>query len=164
MTNPGKNEYLQSKVMTASPAQLHLMLIEGALRFGREAEKAMMRDDEEAAAPFSLRTLDIVEELLASVRHSEDDVNVKLAQLYLFIYTRVTSAYVNTDHEAMAEALRVLEFERETWRMACEKTQGVTSDEPEPDSTVPAPKGGRAKAAAPSLDLASGSEGLHLEA
>jgi flagellin-specific chaperone FliS len=41
--------YLASQVMTASPQRLRLMLIEGAIRFGRQAAEAWTRKRFEAA-------------------------------------------------------------------------------------------------------------------
>lgn len=120
MSSQSSREYLEAKVETANSAQLHLMLLDGALRFGREAEKGVLRQDEQAYQPLLLKTMDIVEELLAGVRHAETDLNAKLAQLYTFVYSRLTSVYVNGDKTMAAEALRVLEFQRETWRQACE--------------------------------------------
>lgn len=133
-------EYLQARVQTANSAQLHLMLLDGALRFGREAEKAVLRADEVAAQPLLLRTMSIVEELLAGVRHSEAELNEKLAQLYTFTYARLTSVYVNLDKELMAEALRVLEYQQETWRQACEKLATEDRNEPAGKAKLPAPK------------------------
>ena len=157
MSNDRNREYLETKVTTASPAQLHLMLIEGAMRFGREAEKAMRRDDQAAAAPYAMRTLEIVEELIAGVRHSQDDINVKMARLYEFVFSRCTSAYVNSDCNMMDEALTVLEYQRDTWRMACEKvvTEGAQAK--------PATEGHK-KPAAPHINSAPVTEGLTLEA
>lgn len=132
MPVPGQREYLEAKVQTASAPQLHLMLIDGALRFGREAEKALIREDEEAALPLLQRTMKIVAELLAGVKKGESEVNQKLVQLYQFVYARLTSVYANQDHKLMADALQILEFEQQTWRLACEKvlqdqsTQGNT--------------------------------------
>ncbi len=93
----------------------------------REAEKGVLRRDEVAYQPPLMRSLDIVGELLAGVRHEATDLNAKLAQLYAFVYARLTTAYVNADKQAMAEALQVLEIERETWRQAVEK---LTSEQP----------------------------------
>ena len=134
-----RSEYLEAKVNTASPAQLHLMLIDGALRFGRQAEKGLLRGDEEAAHPPLLRAMDIVGEMLAGVRGGESEVNEKLTKLYEFVYARLTSVYVNTDHKRMAEALRILEYERETWRQACEKAAGEASAGKAPKAFAPKP-------------------------
>ncbi|MEN0110897.1 MAG: flagellar export chaperone FliS [Planctomycetota bacterium] len=131
-------EYLEAKVQTANPAQLHLMLLDGALKFGREAEKGVLRGEEHAFQPPLMRTMDIVEELLASVRHSTDEINEKLAQLYTFVYARLTSVYVNGDRDLMGEALRVLEFQRETWRQAVE--HALADEKPAAGATTPAAK------------------------
>lgn len=131
MTTDKNREYLEARIQTANSAQLHLMLLDGALRFGREAEKGVLRGEELAYQAPLLRTLDIVEELLVGVRHSTDDLNEKLANLYTFVYMRLMSVYVNADKAMMAEALRVLEFQRETWRQAVEKlATGAEADAP----------------------------------
>ena len=116
-----KNEYFVSQVLTASPHKLHLLLIEGAIRFGRQAEAAMERGDFESASAPLVRMLDIVGEMLASVRQLKSDLNLKVAELYLFLFRRVSEAKVNDDVEKLAEAIRLLEYERETWRLVCEK-------------------------------------------
>lgn len=153
-------EYLEAKVNTASSARLHLMLIEGAIRFGREAEKGLMRGDEQAAHPPLLRAMAVVEEMLAAVRDGDSEINRKLSELYKFVFVRLTSTYVNADHKMMAEALAILEYERETWRLACEKSDegaaaGKGSAEPRA-KTPPAPK--------PHLDGLAPSESLSFEA
>ena len=53
-------QYLESKVLTAPPYRLHLMLIEGAIRFGRQAAEALERGDQVAAATPLMRVVDIV--------------------------------------------------------------------------------------------------------
>lgn len=149
-------EYLEAKVQTANSAQLHLMLIDGALRFGREAEKGVLRQDEVAYQPPLMRAMDLVGELLAGVRHNKTDLNAKLAQLYAFIYARLTSAYVNADKAAIAEALKILEIERETWRQAVEKLSTDQPAKPGVESRKkPAPKPhlGQTPAEAPTTGL-----------
>lgn len=116
-----KREYLEARVQTANSAQLHLMLLDGALRFGREAEKGVLRGEELAYHHPLMRSMEIVGELLVGVKHEATDLNAKLAQLYAFIYARLTSVYVNGDKKMMAEALQILEIERETWRQAVDK-------------------------------------------
>ena len=115
------SQYLESKVLAAPPHRLHLMLIEGAIRFGRQAEAALGRDEQAAAAAALLRVIDIVGEMLAGVRQQKTDVNQQLANLYWFLFRRVTEAKINADAAALAEALRLLEYERQTWQLVCEK-------------------------------------------
>jgi flagellar secretion chaperone FliS len=133
------NDYLQSKVFTANPAQLHLMLIEGALRFSRSAEQALVRDDVRTAETALVRAIDIVAELLAGVRANESELNTKLAALYQYCFGRLTQAYVNGDQTKLDEAVKILAFERDTWRQACETIAAETPPAQKPHGAVPMP-------------------------
>ncbi len=120
------SQYLESKVLTAPPHRLHLMLVEGAIRFGRQAEDALVRDDQPAAAAALLRVIDIVGEMLAGVRAQQTELNKKLADLYWFVFRRVTEAKIHADATALADALRILEYERRTWQLICDKLASST--------------------------------------
>jgi flagellar protein FliS len=116
-----QSRYLESKVLTAPPHRLHLMLIEGAIRFGRQAEAALGRGDTLSAAAPLLRVIDIVGEMLAGVRERKNALSEKLADLYYFLFRRATQAKINADSAALADVLRILEYERQTWQLVCEK-------------------------------------------
>lgn len=124
MSQVHPKQYLESRIQTASAPQLHLMLIEGAIRFCRQAEFEIKANNEGNANQALLRALDIVSELLAGVRHDDSDLNQKLASLYQYLFYTLTSAYVNTDSAKLADVLRILEFERETWQLAVAKVRG----------------------------------------
>jgi len=113
--------YLEAKILTAQPHQLHLMLIEGAIRFGRQAQDALQRGEQLAAATPLLRMLDIVGEMLAGVRENKSNLNQKIADLYSFLFRRVSEAKINSDAHAVREVMELLEFERQTWQLACDK-------------------------------------------
>ena len=115
------SSYLEAKVLTAQPHQLHLMLIEGAIRFGRQAQDALQRGEQIAAATSLLRIVDIVGELLAGVRENKSDLNRKISDLYSYLFRRVSEAKINSDALALREAMELLEFERQTWQLACDK-------------------------------------------
>jgi len=138
-----KSSYLESKVLTAPPHRLHLMLIEGAIRFGRQADAALQQGDATAAAGPLLRVIDILGEMLAAVREKKTELNQRLADVYLWVFCKVSEAKINSDAAALAEALRILEFERETWQMVCEKFGGAAASLPPApharkfDSSVP---------------------------
>ncbi len=118
------SSYLESKILTASPQRLHLMLIEGAIRFGRQAEEALRRGGEAEAATPLMRVIDIVGEMLASARANTSELNLNIADLYWFLFRRISEAKINADAAALAEAMRLLEFERQTWQLLCEKLGG----------------------------------------
>lgn len=160
--NPTANrDYLEQKIKTSSSAQLHLMLIEGALRFATRADQLFEANDADGAAEPLMRAMDISSELLAGVKHSQDEVNVKLAQLYQFVFTRLTMAYVNTDRVKLGEAINILDAQRETWRQACEIAAAGTDA---PAAKSEAPKGPHKPAPLADVDLSTSSGGLSLEA
>lgn len=128
MSQVHPQQYLQSRIQTASAPQLHLMLIEGAIRFCRQAEFELERQNAIQATHFITRATDIVAELLAGVRHDDSELNQNLASLYQFLFYSLTSAYANSDRAQLADVLRLLEIERETWQMAVAKLR--SSDSP----------------------------------
>jgi flagellar secretion chaperone FliS len=133
------SQYLESKVLTAAPHRLHLMLIEGAIRFGRQAEGLLDRGETAAASAPLLRVVDIVGEMLAAVRGRNTDINKKLVDLYWYLFRRASEAKLTSDSDKLAEALRLLEFERQTWLAVCERfaaTSAATSSAPENPSAA----------------------------
>jgi flagellar protein FliS len=148
--------YLESKVLTAPPQRLHLMLVEGALRFGRQADEALRHGDQVAAALPLLRVIDIVGELVAGVRETKSELNNRLADLYLFIFRRVSQAKINGDAASLADALKLLEYERQTWQLVCDKLAGSEN----PPAKPPQPHA----AAFHSTQPANAGRGLSLEA
>jgi flagellar protein FliS len=163
--NPTRHDrYLESRVLTAPPHRLHLMLIEGALRFGRQAEVALRAGDAAAASTPLTRTIDIVGEMLAGVRAGKSELNDKLAGFYWFLFRTLSSAKINGDVEKLSEVLRLLEYERQTWQLACDKLGSATPD-------AAASPAGNGAARRPLTPMSSGphtplaaSESLSLEA
>ncbi len=124
------SHYLESKVLTAPPQRLHLMLIEGAIRFGRQAEQSLASGDSLAASAPLMRAIDIVGELLAAVRQQKNELNARLTELYWFLFRRFSEAKIHADAAKLGEALQLLEYERETWQLACEKAAEVNAKRP----------------------------------
>lgn len=127
MSQVHPQQYLQSRIQTASAPQLHLMLIEGAIRFCRQAEFEFERENGIEASHFLSRATDIVAELLAGVRHDDSQLNQTLASLYQYLFYTLSSAYANSDRKQVADVLRLLEIERETWQMAVAKLRSQAS-------------------------------------
>ena len=136
-------QYLESRVLTAPSYRLHLMLIEGAIRFGRQAESLLKRGETMDAGLPLLRVIDIVGELLAGVRAHDSDLNKNLTDFYVYLFRTVTAAKINDDPAKLAEALKLLEFERQTWQLVCDKLASETDQSPtrqdSPVGQVPRP-------------------------
>ncbi|RMF81866.1 MAG: flagellar export chaperone FliS [Planctomycetota bacterium] len=115
-------EYLRNAVLTATPAQLQLMLYDGGIRFAEQGKAALANKDYEAAFNALERAQRIVLQLSAGLRR---EVNPQLcdqmASLYNFIYRRLIEANVHHSTRAVDEALMILRHQRETWVMLMER-------------------------------------------
>ena len=121
---PGPNPYLRTKVLTANPAELRLMLFDGALKFARQAGRLMEaeRPDREAVFNACVRAEKIVMELSSSLARDPDpELHEKMTALYHFIYARLVDANTKLDRGALEEAIKILSYERETWKMLIDK-------------------------------------------
>lgn len=125
VTKPG--QYLEAKVLTAASHQLHLMLIDGAIRTAREAEAALRCGDVLAADAPSMRLIDILTELLVGVRQNKSELNQKIAELYVYMFRLAGEAKVNDDADKLVELLKLLEYERQTWQQVCDKLGGESA-------------------------------------
>lgn len=125
-----QSQYLSSKVLTAPAHRLHLMLIEGALRFGRQAEAFLQQGNTAAAGESLMRTIDIVGEMLAGVREGKSPIHRQLTALYWFLFRRVSEAKIHSDATKLGEALRLLEFERQTWLAVSDKFAPAAESSP----------------------------------
>ena len=122
MNPTGPNPYLRTKIMTASPEELRLMLYDGAIRFCRQALQAMSEKNHDQWFDAMMRSQKIVLELSTSLNHEvAPEMCGKLSALYNYIYRRLVDATVQRQVEPIQEALQLLEFERETWQMLMQK-------------------------------------------
>ena len=122
MTHTARDAYLEAQVLTATPQRLRLMLIDGALRFARQALDLWGDGEQRQSAYLSLvRCRDIVTELYAAIKADQLAVAQDVKAIYLFIFRRLAEAPTYDDPERIREVIGVLEEERETWRQLCEK-------------------------------------------
>ena len=127
------NPYLKSKVLTARPEELRLMLYDGAIKFCRQAEHAIGQKDWEAMYNSLVRAQKIVLELSTSLNHeTEPELCDRLNSMYNYIYRRLVDANLERDISPVTESLRLLEYERETWAMAIRKYRGEADADPAP--------------------------------
>ena len=119
------NPYLKTKVMTAGPAELRLMLFDGALKFAEQGRVGLAEKDYEAAYNGISRCQEILAELINSLdpKHAPE-LCEKLSGLYAFMMTRLMTASTKRDPAIVQEVITLLEFERETWVMLLAKLAG----------------------------------------
>src|SRR5215210_764688 len=109
MLNQASQNYLKTKVFTATPEQLQLMLYDGAIRFGEQAKVALEQRNFEQSYTMISRVQKIITEMSSSLRHKIDpDLCGKMAALYNFVYLKLVEANIEHKVESMEEALNIL--------------------------------------------------------
>jgi len=121
----GPNPYLKTKVLSASPEELRLMLFDGAIKFARQALGSLEKNDFEGSYNNLTRAQKIVMELSSSLDHKVDpEITEKMAALYTFIYKLLVDANTQRVAEPVNEAIQLLTYERETWSLLIAKVKG----------------------------------------
>ncbi|MFN5496871.1 MAG: flagellar export chaperone FliS [bacterium] len=116
MSQNGPDAYLRTKVMTAKPAELRLMLLDGAIRFTEQAKRGYESKDYEQAYNGTTRAQAILMELVTSLRHDvSPELCKNVAAVYTFLYTSLVKASMEKDIATVDDVLRILRYERETW-------------------------------------------------
>jgi flagellar protein FliS len=144
MSAQAAQHYLKTKVFTATPEQLQLMLYDGAIRFGEQARLALEEKNYERSYHNISRVQKIITEMSSTLKPEiAPDLCQKLAALYTYVYRKLVDANVDHKIEALDEALSLLRFQRETWTMLLDqlgKTKAAAAatqlDMPAPDSRM----------------------------
>ena len=116
------DEYLETRVMTAAPQELHMMVVDGAIRFATQAQESFGDDDFESAHLSLCRSREFVAELIAGLdTERKDDVVEKLRGVFGIVYRSLNDAELERDVEKVRAALRILHVHRDTWRQLTEQ-------------------------------------------
>ena len=123
--NTGYAAYANNKVMTASPAELTLMLYDGAIKFCNIAIRAIEEGDVEKAHNNIVKVENIIDEFRATLNHkyavAEDFENV-----YVYLRERLSLANMKKDKEILEEVLKHLLTMRDTWKEVMKETNNGT--------------------------------------
>ena len=134
MSLSASDAYLESQVRTATPQRLQLMLIDGALRFARQALTHWDAGlPNETTYNDIVRCRDIIAEIYGGIKQDQAPVAKQAAAIYMFLFRLLSEAPLRQDPRRVRDAVRVLERERETWRLVCaqmpEAPRGVTANQ-----------------------------------
>lgn len=130
------NAYLRTRVMTASPEELRLLLLEGALRFANQAKEGLAKNDPEGTYAGFTQCRNIVMELINTIRPEHDpDLAERVRSLYMYMYAELVGANTDKDAPRLDKVIELLEYERETWvmlmdQLARERAGGAPTTEP----------------------------------
>ena len=114
MIQNGYAQYNNSKVLTASPAELTLMLYEGAIKFSNIAVMAMEKKDVQKAHNNIIRVQRIIEEFRSTLDRKYP-VAEDFDRVYVYILKRLLEANIKKDPEILEEILEHLRSMRDTW-------------------------------------------------
>lgn len=123
--NNGYAAYANSKVLTASPAELTLMLYDGAIKFCNIAIAAVEKGDIEKAHNNITKVENIIAEFQSTLDHKYS-VAEDFDKVYEYLQQRLLMANVKKDKEILEEVSKHLHTMRDTWKEVMEKTNNGT--------------------------------------
>ena len=126
LPNKGYAAYGNNKINTASPAELTLMLYEGAIKFTNRAIMAIEKNDIMEAHNNIMRTERIIEEFQI-VLDRKYPVSKYFDDVYDYIMYRLREANVHKDKEMLEEVLEHLRTMRDSWKEVMRITQNGTN-------------------------------------
>lgn len=112
-----RNKYLETTVQTASPAQLLLMLYDGAIRFCKLGIEGIKENNIEKKHTNLTKVQAIIYELIASLDRNIE-ISDNLLRLYDYFIHRLTEANVKNNAESAEEVLGYLIDLKQTWAQA----------------------------------------------
>ena len=116
----GYAQYQNSRIMTASPAELTLMLYEGAIKFGNIAIVAMENKNPAKAHENIVK----VEKIIQNFRDTLDKkypVWEDFEKIYVYLLRRCHEANIAKDPEIMNEVVKHLRSMRDNWKEVMKK-------------------------------------------
>ena len=111
LANQGYAAYANNKIMTASPAELTLMLYEGAIKFANLAIEAIDANDIQKAHNNIMKVQRIIEEFQSTLDHK-----YPVDEVYNYLLMRLREANIKKDKDIMEEVLKHLRTMRDTWK------------------------------------------------
>lgn len=115
---PAKNpyeEYTRNKILTATPAEVTLMLYEGAIKFCNIAIMAVEQKEIEKAHINIMKTQRIIEEFRNTLDRKYA-VSEDFDRVYVYLLRRLFEANMKKDKEILEEVNTHLRSMRDTWK------------------------------------------------
>lgn len=122
------DKYRQSSVKTSTPAQLVVMLYDGAIRFVRTAMDGLSKQDYEKTSLNFGKAQTIISELMSTLDYSYEISN-NLYSLYEYTNFLLVEANIRKSPEKAEEAIGYLTDLRETWLQASKIAAGQVQPE-----------------------------------
>ena len=107
--------YANSKIMTASPAELTLMLYDGAIKFCNIAIMGIEQKDIQKAHTNIIKVQNIIEEFRSTLDRKYP-VAEDFDRVYVYLLKRLLEANVKKDAAILEEVNTHLRSMRDTWK------------------------------------------------
>ncbi len=121
------SQYNNSKILTASPAELTLMLYDGAIKFCNIAIAAVEKKDIEKAHTNIVKVERIIDYFRQTL-NMDYAVSEDFERVYSYLGQRLTQANVKKDKEILEEVNGHLHAMRDTWKQVMDKNNGKGGD------------------------------------
>lgn len=115
LANQGYAAYANNKITTASPAELTLMLYDGAIKFCNIAIAGVEENNIEKTHVNIVKVERIIEEFQATLDHKYP-VAKEFDEVYRYLMRRLREANIKKDKEILEEVLKHLRTMRDTWK------------------------------------------------
>lgn len=115
MTGNPYAQYNQNKILTASPAELTLMLYEGAIKFCNIAIMGIEQGDISKAHNNIMKVQKIIEEFQITLNFKYEIAN-DFNNVYNYLMRRLREANMTKDKEILEEVDEHLHTMRDTWK------------------------------------------------
>lgn len=106
--------YFRNRVLTATPAELVLLLYDGFIKFGNMSVKFINDKDYENANKYILKMEAIIDELSGTLDRSYE-VSKHFDNIYSYVSRRLIEANINKNSEILEECISHIRSLRETW-------------------------------------------------
>lgn len=115
-------QYNRSRILTASPAELTLLLYDGAIKFCNLAIVAIEKKDIPAAHTNIVKVEKIIEEFRSTLNR-DYPVAEDFDRVYCYLLRRLQDANVKKDIDIIDEILEHLRSMRDTWKQVMQQTK-----------------------------------------
>ncbi|MCK5708292.1 MAG: flagellar export chaperone FliS [Candidatus Aureabacteria bacterium] len=120
---PNEDQYLKTKIETASPMQLIIIMYDGAIRFLKNAQVSYELRKRKQYDENLIRTKNILKELQLSLNFDAQPISNQLYSLYDYMLREISDAICNRKENIikLKKVLHMLSELRSAWEQIIEK-------------------------------------------
>jgi flagellar protein FliS len=123
-----KQEYLRQSVLTASPAELIVMLFDACIKYLKLAEISLTENkDISATNTYFINAQQIISELITCLDTSIE-LSAQLLEIYDFLLRTLREMNIKKDLTLLPDVLTILTSMRDTWQTISKSSYSITSE------------------------------------